>query len=374
MTTNNDNPPSPEIIDLDPEAVTDHDKPSVGSDTPKRAPMAGMSRPLLFGVALLAAALAGGWLYKDYLWRYLPSDDVSALVARTKALEDGNTAMREQVATLERLAAQLKADIDSGEVAMSGAASSAKAASDSVASLSGRVDAVGTALDDLSKRHADLAARLAATPAAGGGSSGTAVIPDDILNRLVALEKDVASLKGAGESGAADTALLSQSLSDLKAKIGAGAAYGDELARLERLVPAAPGLDVLKRHAATGLPDTMGLARELSELAPTLPTAGELAPPVAADDSWAGWALDKLSGLVTIRVAGATDWKRVAEAAAALAGANDLPQAVEHVGAAEGTRPASLQRWLDRASQRLDLEDKLKAVDDAVLRVIAAKG
>jgi hypothetical protein len=92
-----------------------------------------------------------------------------------------------------------------------------------------------------------------------------------LSSRIDALEKDLMSLKASKNSGAADTAVLSQSLADLKAKIGSGVGYGPELERVQRLAPAAPGLDVLALNAAQGLPDAKGLAAELTALAETLP-------------------------------------------------------------------------------------------------------
>jgi hypothetical protein len=277
---------------------------------------------------------------------------------------------------LERLATQLKADMDSSEAALAAASSDAKAASDSIASLSGRVDGVAKDVVNAAKRLQTLSDEVARLPSTPSSGTGSATVPADLLLRLEALEKDVASLKAArsAASGETDTTLLSQSLSDLKAKIAAGTAFADEQDRLARLVPAAAGLDVLRRHAATGLPNAKALAAELKTLSASLPGVDQSVAPAASDDSWLGWALDQLSDLVTIRVAGATDWKRIAEAAAAMAESDDLPQAIEHLSAGEGTRPAVLQQWLERASARLELESSLKAVEEAVLRVIAAKG
>ena len=367
-----DNADRPEIIDLEPDAVTDHDKPA--NSAPKaNTGRKNWTRPSLWAAALLAAAIAGGWVYKDYLWRYLPSEEVSTLLARTKTLEDGSAALRDQVAALERLSTQLKSDVDASESTMAAAAAGAKSASESVAVLSGRVDGIATSLEDTASRIAALTTQIENLPVSGSQPAGTAAIPADILKRLEALEKDVASLKGEQGNAAADTALLSQSLSDLKAKLASGAPFADELGRIQRLVPAAPGLDVLSRHAATGLPDAKALGQELSALAVTLPAEGELAP-ATPDDSWTGWALDKLSDLVTIRTAGNSDWKRASEAAAALAESGDLPQAIEHLNAVEGAKPAGVQQWLDRAAARIEIESQLKAIEEAVLRVIAAKG
>src|SRR6185295_2693222 len=91
--------------------------------------------------------------------------------------------------------------------------------------------------------------KLKSAPAAGA-TSGTPVDTSAVAalaQRLDALEKDVASLKTVSTptDQTAATATLSQSLSDLKAKIAAGASYRAELERISRMVPAAAGLDTL---------------------------------------------------------------------------------------------------------------------------------
>jgi hypothetical protein len=170
-----------------------------------------------------------------------------------------------------------------------------------------------------------------------------------------------------------NTVALSQGLSDLKAKIAAGTGYRDEYERIQRMVPAAAGLDVLQQYAALGLPDAKGLGGELKALIGTLPKP-IIPGPVPESQSWWSGIYNSLSDLITIRVEGDVDWPTAASAASALAESGDLPQAVEQLSAIEGTKPVGIQQWLDRAQGRIGLEAALKSVEDAVLRVIAAKG
>ena len=194
-----------------------------------------------------------------------------------------------------------------------------------------------------------------------------------LQQRIDTLEKDVASLKAKPMQAPDNTAVLSQSLSDLKAKVAGGTGYRDELERIQRLVPAAAGLDVLQQHAALGLPDAKGLAAELSKGIADLPKP--IVPgPVPESEGWWATILDSLSGLVTIKVEGDVDWPTAASAAAALADSGDLPQAMEQLTAVEGVKPPGIQQWLDRAQARLSVEAALKSVEEAVLRVLAAKG
>jgi hypothetical protein len=183
----------------------------------------------------------------------------------------------------------------------------------------------------------------------------------------------MAGLKSGGVANAQAgvTAGLSQALSDLKAKIAAGTPYQAEYDRIARMVPAAAGLDTVAAHAAEGLPDAKGLAAELEALKPSLPQPE--APP-AEDNSYFGTVMKSLSGIVTVRPIGETDWPQVAEKAAAFAQAGDLTQAIGVIDTAEGDKPIALTQWRDRAVARLKLEEALSQVSEAVIRQLAALG
>ncbi len=96
--------------------------------------------------------------------------------------------------------------------------------------------------------------------------------------------------------------------------------------------------------------------------------------PVPESEGWWAGILNSLSNLITIRVEGEVDWPSTASAAAAFAESGDLPQAIEHLNAAEGVKPVGVQQWIDRAQARLSVDKALQSVEEAVLRVIAAKG
>ncbi len=159
--------------------------------------------------------------------------------------------------------------------------------------------------------------------------------------RLDQLEKDVASLKSAGGGGdtASVTSALSQALSDLKAKVAAGTGYAVEYDRIARMVPAAPGLEVLANSAQDGLPGAQGLAQELRAAIPALPQPEAPAP---EGDSYWDSLLDSLSGIITVRQIGEANWPQLAERAAAFAEAGDLTQAISTVDGAEGEKPMAL--------------------------------
>jgi hypothetical protein len=361
------------IIDLDPDQVVENmDKPA---ESVSATPVNRISRKrnwLYLGLALLAAALGGGWLYKDVLGVYLPSDQMRGLTDKVAILESSNVMLREQLGSVDKLAAQLKSDIDAMEAKDAEFAGLAEAAQKSQASTSDKMTALEQGLGETKQALAELASRPTVA------SDGTAVAPDAAMfaaltQRIEGLEKDVASLKAKPTEAADNRAALSQGLSDLKAKIAAGTGYRDEYERIQRMVPAASGLDVLQQHAALGLPDAKGLAGELRGLIGYLPKPIVPGPVPESEGWWAG-LYKSMSDLITIRVEGDVDWPSAASAAAALADSGDLPQAIEQLTKIEGAKPGGVQQWIDRANARLAIDAALKSVEDAVLRVIAAKG
>jgi hypothetical protein len=355
------------IIDLDADQVIDHE--DVAAPQDKVPPHQTKTRRgnWLYGAAALAvAAVGGGWIYKDVLSTYFPPDHVKVLTVQMTALESQNAALRDQLAAVEKLAAQLTSDVDTLEgkeqKLSTLAEASRKADTDSVAKL----QSLELTLADTKQAVTDLASRPVS------GEAGVAV-DALLLKRVSDLEKDVAALKVKPAEPVDNTAALSQNLSDLKAKISAGAGYRDEYERIQRMVPAAAGLDVLAQHASLGLPDAKGLGTELKNLIADLPKPIVPGPVPESEGWWAG-IYESLSDLITIKVEGEVDWPTTAAASVAFAESGDLPQAIEHLNAVEGTKPPGLQQWIDKAQARLSVEKALQSVEEAVLRVIAAKG
>ena len=153
--------------------------------------------------------------------------------------------------------------------------------------------------------------------------------------------------------------------------MAAGTSFQPEYERIARMVPAASGLDVVAADASEGVPAAAGLAAELRAAIPALPEAE--APP-AEDDSYFGTVMKSLSGIISIRPIGDTDWRQVAEKAAAFADSGDLSQAIAVIDGAEGDKPMALSQWAQRAASRLKLEAAVAQVSEAVLRQIAATG
>lgn len=323
--------------------------------------------------ALILGVIGGGFLYRGALTDYFPTNAMKAMEARVINLESAN----------KDLAARLDAAAQSAEGLTSriaGLEEQLKSATAPLADLAGRVDgidqrvasaeqALAAAKDDLDQFRKSLSA--------GTGTATTGAPVDNAAlaalgQRIDALEKDVASLKSTkGGGDASATAALSQALADLKAKIAAGTGFAEEYDRIARMVPAAPGLDVIGSFARDGLPDAKGLAAELRAAIPALPQ-----PEAPAEEAGSYWDsfVSAVSGIITIREIGEANWPGLAERAAAFAEAGDLPQAIAAIDGAEGAKPGGLSQWRERAAGRLKLEAALAQVSDAVLRQIAALG
>ena len=387
----------PQVIDLEAEEIrSDSDAPASAaaqeiredaahafSPPPPRKKSRGAATWII--AALILGGLGGGWLYRGVLSSYLPSNEMTALKNQVAALEQNNTDLAAQIAAVKQGADGAAATADSAATAAAQATDAAKAASAQITDVGARLDQAdqqGNALQDqLKAARADLDAlrkSMSSAPAAAAGDVASASPADAAVlaalgQRIDALEKDVASLKsGPGPSPQADaTATLSQALSDLKAKVAAGTSFQPEYERIARMVPAASGLDVVAADASEGVPAAAGLAAELRAAIPALPEAE--APP-AEDDSYFGTVMKSLSGIISIRPIGDTDWRQVAEKAAAFADSGDLSQAIAVIDGAEGDKPMALSQWAQRAASRLKLEAAVAQVSEAVLRQIAATG
>ena len=330
---------------------------------------------------LVVGALGGGWLYRDVLASYLPSSEMTALAEKLGALEVNNRNLENRVAALQQTVQGASDSAAAAKDASAAAAEQIGKADQGLAALGAKLQStdqrLGAAEEAITSAAADLDSLRKSLSSGTAAATGAAPVDTAALaalaQRIDALEKDVASLKsGSTVSGQANvTAALSQALADLKAKVAAGTAYAAENERIMRMVPAAAGLDVVSSHAADGVPTAQQLATALRDLIPSLP---EPAKPAAEDNSYFGALMKSLSGIITIREIGDTDWRQVAEKAAAFAEAGDLTQAIATINAAEGDKPVPLTQWRDMAAARLQLDAALEQVSEAVLRQIAALG
>lgn len=385
-------PVRPQVIDLDAEEIrTEPEAPRAQADEgPRENPpppaqeRTGRRTGLWILAALILGLIGGGWLYREALSSYFPSGEMTAMKARLAALESSGSGLAGEIAALKQAA-------DGAAQTAGAAGEQARAAAQQATSAVEGLTAVDSRLGALDQKIAAAEAALAtatadldqfrksmsvvATPTAPGAPVDTAAL-SALGQRIDALEKDVASLKSSAATGpdqgaASLTSALSQALSDIKAKVAAGVPYPDEFDRIARMVPAAAGLEAVGARAAEGLPNAEGLTAELRAAIPALP---QPAAAPAEDNSYFGSLMKSLSGVVTIRAIGETDWPAVAGRAAGFAEAGDLNQAIAVIDGAEGEKPMALTQWRDRAAARLQLEAALAEVSEAVLRQIAALG
>ena len=367
----NDNPESPikpKVIDLEAEdvIVEEADKPSVPPPpAPPKKSTPSIPSLTWLAIALLGGVAIGGWAYKDILSSYLPSNELVAARSRIDALEAQTKTLGEQLAAISGASDQLKTEIQNVTEQSSATQNASTALEARIASTEAAAKSVKAELEKLK------------STAPSAGTTGTSIdsgAAAALAQRLDAVEKDVASLKTVNTPSdqSAATATLSQSLSDLKAKIAAGASYSAELERISRMVPAAAGLDTLSSHANEGLPTAAGLAAELTTLIPLLPKQ-EIELP-SSENSYLDSFWNAMKSVITIRRIGDTDWPDLAAKCAALAESGDLAQAIEKIDKAEGAKPSALTGWRDRAAARIALEAALEETSQAVLRQITSMG
>jgi archaellum component FlaC len=325
--------------------------------------------PWIAGAGVLGL-IGGGWLFRDVIAQYFPDNQFMALSQRVDAVQAESKSANEAIANLNALAQKLGSDMNELETANQQLKTELGALSASASGVGEKQAAAEQSLAEMSSSIASLKQTLSTISTTTGSASPVdqqALVT--LSSRVDSLEKDFGALKSQ-KSAAPDMTALSQSLADMKAKIASGTGFATELDRVQRMVPAAEGLDVLARNAQ-GLPNAQGLAAELQTAIPTLPTASAPAP--SADDSYWSRISNFVSGLITIRDAGEKDWPKFAETLVATAEAGNLADAVAAVDAIDGSKPGAIEQFRDRAAARIALELALTKTSEAVTREITAR-
>ncbi len=347
-----------DVIDIEAATLVENDAPEKSDSKPHKQ----SNLFVLAGVALISA-MAGGWLYRDVLENYLPSDQITAVISKMETLEAATATLSKKVDAVVGFTDEMKSQLGA---ARTSAADIPELQSELAAGKT-RLDALQKSLASLSASVDTLKSQIIASATSPGSGNEISVLSV----QLDKLTKDVASLKQSGGANA-DTAVLSQSLANLKAKIAAGTGFKDEIDRIKLMVPAADGLDVLEAHAQVGLPNTAGLAIELKALSTQMKPVAQV--DVQSNGGWWNYAAEVASGLVTVKSDTSTDWNFSTAAALERIDQSDLQGAINAFAKTEGQAPIDLRRWLDRATARLDLEQALNKVTAAVLRQMASKG
>jgi len=240
-----------EIIDIEPQIISD----SKAEEAPPKRVLP-MRRFAVGAVSGLAFAIAGGWVYRDLLVNYLPSDQMQILAHKVEALEATNNDSLKRVDAVVALTEELKAKLGA-----------AQASADRSAKLNGeatqQVQQDALLLSQLQADLTDVKTKLAA--GAGSSSSGTDVA---LALRVDALEKAMGAAKV--QAPAESAMLLQPALAVLKTKLDAGDPYADALVPLQLVVSKTAGLDALNAEAEHGLPNAKQLAQEMASRCNTI--------------------------------------------------------------------------------------------------------
>ena len=347
-----DNKPQDDIIDVEPQVI---------SDAPQNARFGRWGVVGLFG---LVCALGSGWLYRDVLSAYLPSNQQQALTARVDALEAASKDGSKKADAIFALTEELKAKIGAAQAAADKAAKQAGTISAEQEVLTSKLAEAQQSVDNLKVGLASVKSQAGSADA----TTGTPSVADTA--RLEKLEHDLAALQAA-QPKAVDANALMQSLNQVKAKVAAGEAYADLLKPLAQQLPAADGLDAVQKESAQGLPSAVQLVSTLTIIAAQLPKASPA--PAATANHWYSGITSFFSELVTVKELGPGQVADAAAKASAFAASGDLQQAADALSAVGDGLPAALKDWKDTALRHVRLEAALDRLSASVVRA-GAKG
>lgn len=377
----------------------------------RQRPRHGHAAWAVSGFLLVLLAFGGAWIAWP-LWnqslpgwlRYALAPVMEAgrypgLIARVETVEKKVAAMAADVAALgDRMAkrgavdpARLDALAGKVQALEDKAASGADATASRLGELDDRLRTVEAATGALAERPpvgggadaaalARLQARMQAQIEAVKTETGAALQKLDRDNRTLAeaLARAEARLTAAETRGGTvasasrDSAFL-LAVGQLRDATRGSAPFAAALRAVRALIgdekDAAPALETLAMHAATGVPDVAALRARLAAVAPAIARA-------PADGEGGGWwdqTLDRLSGLISVRRVGPRAATRddaegrVARAEMALA-AGDVAGAVGALDALAGPAAGAAAPWLAAAKTRLAVDGAVAAIDAVAIR------
>ena len=354
-----------DIIDIEPNLINDV---SASEPTPKASKVSGrrMWRNGALGLLLgLLFALAGGWIYRQTLSNYFPSDQVSALSARLDGIEAANKDTAKRVDAAIALTEELKSKLSAAQAT---ADKSQKATADLQNKASGFVADVETLKQNFATAQTeldDVKSKLST------GVSGTGAPDVATVARIAALEKALATLNAAPAIAKNESAALAQAITSIKSKIANGAAFQPEFDTLKKLAPQVNGLDILGSVAQTGSANAAQLATEIDGIIATLPKV-EVKP--AAPQTWLDQVGSYFSGLVSIKTIDSADISIVAQKASALVASGDIVHALDVLDTSGLTLSPDLQRWHEKVASRIAVEQALAKTSAEISLLVAAKG
>lgn len=226
-----------------------------------------------------------------------------------------------------------------------------KMTAENVAALNRRLDEIAKNVSDARSRADTAAANAEAAQKAAGAAPAGQGDTDALSNRIAALEQSTRSNERelAADDKVSRRAVVASALRDA---VERGNSFTAELAAAKLFAADAGVLAPLEDFAATGIPSTIALARELSALAqPMMQTLGE---PVRT-----GGVIEKLQAsaekLVRIRPVGeapGNDPATVVARIEAKAARNDIAGARDDLTKLPATVRAPAESWIKRAAAR----------------------
>ena len=234
-----------------------------------------------------------------------------------------------------------------------------------LATLKERLRVQQTKLAALAALQKDIAALKKKTAAIDG-------LRDDIgelKKRLAVLDANLQALKAAPA-----TPPIGAAYAALRARVAAGQPYADQLTRLTTLLPAAEGLDALRRNADNGVPTRAMLKTRLDAL-----IAARAKPrQEAASRPAEGGLLDKLTGkfarLVKVRRIDQPDWPAALQQARSALDAGDVTAAIAALRKQPGQPPADIAAWVADATAHVEARAALTRLSDAVIAAMGRGG
>jgi hypothetical protein len=384
-----DEPPTGAAGSADPRAAGDKAAPSNASSTGGNQQTTGASggrlksqaAGALIGAVIMAAALTALWLTDLIPAREgtaghtlasktaapappsptppstPPPNQAPDLGARLDKIERAIEAQRSEPALGNRIA---------------GIEAQAKSLGNDVAALQRRVDEIAASGQSAAKQ-ADTALNTAAAAKSASEAANKMEVQrgdlDALASRIMALESAVKGLAAATApaDGAARFTIAAEAL---RAAVERGAPYRAELAVLRALGVDQKTTAPLEPFAASGVPSTAALARELDALTPALQQAAE---PESGDATFLGRLKANAEKLVRVTPAGAPAGNDPAailarirfdaahgDIAAALADIDALPDSAKSLAAAWGKKAAAREAAL--AASRQIASDALAAL------------
>jgi uroporphyrinogen-III synthase len=331
----------------------------------KRWTLAGLALALGFAIAALAGVSYVIWVAPPQTAAAPPAGDRTPRASEAEVQGLGS-----RIATLEQKSTQavaLETRLAALERSVGEASDSAGRAAQQAEALAGRV----TALEQQLAKVGDDAAALAALQTA---TKSLETETQSLAQKLEAQSTALAALSAHAQQDASrsDAALLI-ALQQLRIALASSASYAPALHTAEALAQGRADLmqelQPLEAHAANGIPN-LALLRERFE---PMATRALEAAPGEPDQGWVASAGSAVLRFFDVRreKGGSETETAIGDAERALR-AGDLAGAVAALQRLKGASGEAAASWIADAGARVEAEQRLAALDDAVRQLLSA--